>query len=232
MCGRFVQKGPGTLAKKLGAEAPPGLFPRYNVAPSQDVMTVRSNGSSRQVAMVRWGLVPSWTADPKLSMAPVMARCETADSKPTFREALRKRRCVVPAEGFYEWKREGVRKQPYFIRRADREPIYLAGVWETWRSPDDGREFESTAILTTSASEPLRELHDRMPVILHESGVDLWLDETVTSPNSLLPLYVPFPANELIIEPVSNRVNSVKYDDPKCMEVVANPATTGSLFDE
>lgn len=232
MCGRFVQKGPGTLAKKLGVEAPPGLFPRYNVAPSQDVMIVRSGGAAREVALVRWGLVPSWTADPKQSMAPINARCETADAKPTFRDAIRKRRCIVPAEGFYEWKRDGVRKQAYFIRRIDREPIYMAGVWESWRSPDDGREFESTAILTTSANELLRDLHDRMPVILHPSGVDLWLDESVTNPTSLMPLYTPFPADELVVEPVSDRVNSVKHDDPKCMEVVTAPATTGSLFDE
>jgi len=232
MCGRFVQKGPGTLAKKLGVEAAPGLFPRYNIAPSQDVMIVRSDGDHRQVALVRWGLVPSWTADPKLSTPPINARCETADSKPTFRDAIRKRRCVVPAEGFYEWKRDGAKRLPYFIRRNDHEPLYMAGIWESWRSPDDGREFESTAILTTTANDLLQELHERMPVLLHATGADLWLDESVTSPTSLLPLYVPFPSEMLTVEPVSGRVNSVKHDDPKCLEVVSTPATTRSLFDD
>jgi putative SOS response-associated peptidase YedK len=232
MCGRFVQIGPGTLAKKLGAEAPTGLSPRYNLAPSQDVMIVRASGTSREVALARWGLVPGWTADPHLSLAPINARSETADLKPTFREALRKRRCVLPAEGFFEWKREGRRRQPYFIRRRDREPLYMAGLWESWISSEDGREIETTAILTTKANDLLVELHERMPVLLQADGVTLWLDESVTNPKCFLPLYVSFPAELLVVEPVSDRVNSVKYDDAKCLEVVSEPATTGSLFDE
>jgi len=232
MCGRFVQKGPGTLAKKLGAEPPTGLFPRYNVAPSQDVMIVRPVGTGREAVLARWGLVPAWTADPSLSLAPINARCETAESKPTFRDALRKRRCVLPAEGFFEWKRGGKRRQPFFIRRRDREPIYMAGVWECWRSPTDGQEFESTAVLTTQANDLLKDLHDRMPVLLHPEGVDIWLDETVTNPKCFLPLFVPFPVDLLSVDAVSERVNSVKHDDPKCVEVVHEPATTGSLFDD
>jgi len=232
MCGRFVQRGAGALAKKLGADAPAGLPARFNVAPSQDVMIVRSHGAEREVALVRWGLVPTWTADPSAGMAPINARSETADSKPTFRDALRKRRCIVPADGFYEWKRDGARKRPYYIRRKDREPIYMAGLWETWKSPDDGRQFESTAILTTTANESLKELHERMPVLLQPAGVEVWLDESITNPTCFLPLYIPCPADELIVEPVSERVNSVKNDDPKCIEAVTEPATTGSLFDD
>jgi putative SOS response-associated peptidase YedK len=231
MCGRFVQKGPGTLAKKLHAEPLAGLPARYNVAPTQDVMIVRADGAERRVAMVRWGLVPSWTADPSAGIAPINARSETADKKPTFREALRKRRCVVPAEGFYEWKRDGERRHPYFVRRRDREPLYMAGLWESWKSNDDAREFESTAILTTSANDLLKELHERMPVILQLAGIEIWLDESITNPTAFMPLYVPYPADELVAEPVSERVNSVKYDDPRCLEVVEAPATTGSLFD-
>jgi putative SOS response-associated peptidase YedK len=232
MCGRFVQRGAGALAKKLGAEAPGGLPPRFNVAPSQDVMVVRTAEGLREASMVRWGLVPSWTANPAVGAPPINARSETADSKPTFRDALRRRRCIVPAEGFYEWKREGARKQPYYIRRKDREPLYMAGIWEAWKSPDDGREFQSTAILTTAANDLLRDMHERMPVILQQSGVDIWLDESITNPKAFLPLYLPCPADELVVELVSDRVNSVKNDDQKCIEPVAAPAATGSLFDD
>jgi putative SOS response-associated peptidase YedK len=234
MCCRFVQKNPIQLLHGLTgnlfneALLPP---PRYNMAPSQQVLSVRSHGSDREIAMLTWGLIPAWTDDPSLSQHPINARCESADAKSMFREALKHRRCVVPAEGFYEWHRQGKDRQAYFVHRRDGQPMMMAGIWDYWKSADGDKVIESVAILTTAAHEVLQGIHDRMPVLLSPAGIEIWLDPKITSTTSLIPLYHAGIAADYVAEPVSSWVNNVAHDDERCLEPERPKAKTGSLFD-
>ncbi len=218
MCGRFTLTTPVEMvAEVFDAEAGPRLSPRYNIAPTQDVAAVRTDGGRRQLVLLRWGLVPFWAKDPAIGSRMINARAETVGEKPAFRAALRKRRCLMPADGFYEWRRAGSVKQPMLIRRADRAPFAMAALWERWEK-GDGPALESCTIITTEPNEMMRPIHDRMPVILSAASYAEWLDPGVEDHERLVRLLVPCPAGELRADPVSTHVNNPRNDDPRCWE--------------
>jgi putative SOS response-associated peptidase YedK len=203
------------------------LTPRYNIAPSQPVAAVRmTHGTeARELAMLKWGLVPAWADDPKIGNQLINARAETAADKPAFRSAFRERRCLVPADGFFEWRREGKRKLPHYITLRDGGLFAIAGLWERWRR--DGDIIESCTLLTTDANELVRPLHDRMPVIVPPEFYDHWLDPHVKEPGDLLAILRPLPAEQMNVLPVEPVVNSPANDEPRCIE----PLRQKSLFE-
>lgn len=216
MCGRFALLILGnSVAEIFGAPAPRDAAPRHNIAPSQAVLAVRAaqGGRSREVAALRWGLVPPWAKDPSIGDRLINARAETVAQKPAFRNAFRRRRCLIPASGFYEWKRTGGRKQPYFVRRRDGELLAFAGLWERWE-PEGAPPLETCAIVTTQANELLEPVHDRMPVILDPPGREAWLDPEA-APGRLSDLLVPCPPGDLEAYPVAPLVNNPRIDDPR-----------------
>jgi putative SOS response-associated peptidase YedK len=204
---------------------------RFNIAPSQPLAAVRFDAerNGRALAWLQWGLVPPWADDPSSGNRLINARAETAATKPAFREAFRHRRCLVPADGFYEWKRQGDSKQPYYIRLKDDSPFAFAGLWEHWRRGE--LEIESCTILTTDANELVSPLHNRMPVIIEPADFKQWLDPLAQDPKLVEPLLVTYPADEMIAYPVSRVVNSPRVDAPECIEPAALEKTQGSLFD-
>ena len=206
MCGRFTLhsrdriKLKGFTALDLPFEA------RYNIAPSQQILAIADFGGAIEARMLTWGLIPSWSTNGK---GFINARAETLEEKPSFSESFRLRRCLIPADGFFEWKRTGREKRPYYIQPRDEEPVMFAGVWDTWRNR--GELITSCAIITTAANELVAELHDRMPAILPPEFQDVWLSAK-TSRNGLLRMLVPFPASEMKMHPVSATVNSPEND--------------------
>lgn len=215
---------------ELGLEAArqlPLFEPRYNIAPTQDVLAVRVDAEvgEREAAALRWGLIPSWAKEPKSGPPMINARAETVAEKPTFRTAVRRRRCLIPADGFYEWQKLGAganrgKKQPFYIHRGDDRPFAFAGLWESWSAMENRPlVIESCTIITTSANRALAALHDRMPVILAESDYALWLDPIVDDPGDVAHLLAPCGDEELVAEPVSTHVNRVANDDPQCIQV-------------
>jgi len=219
MCGRFTLFEPDKiLSREFGVSGFPTLSPRYNIAPSQPVATVRAApaGSGREVALLRWGLIPSWSKDPAIGNRLINARAETVREKPSFRNAFRRHRCLIPASGFYEWQRQERAKQPYFVRMRNERVFAFAGLWDRWESPDEGA-IETCTILTISANAVLAPIHDRMPVIVPTMEYDRWLDPSLKDPDSLAPLLVPFPPEEMLAFPVSPRVNTPSTDDEGCI---------------
>lgn len=219
MCGRFTLFEPDkVLAKEFGVSDFARGSPRYNIAPSQTVAAVRSAsaGTGRELSLLRWGLIPSWSKDPAIGNRLINARAETAREKPSFRGAFRRHRCLIPANGFYEWQRLERGKQPYYVRRRDARVFAFAGLWDRWESPEKG-VIETCTILTTSANAVLAPIHDRMPVILPPGEYDRWLDPSLKDPDSLAPLLVPFPPEEMLAYPVSPRVNPTTVDDERCI---------------
>jgi len=219
MCGRFTLfEADNILSKEFGVYGIPPLSPRYNISPSQPVAAVRAApaGSGRELALLRWGLIPSWSKDPAIGNRLINARAETAREKPSFRNAFRRHRCLIPTNGFYEWQRQERGKQPYFVRMRDDRLFAFAGLWDRWESPDKGL-IETCTILTTAANAVLAPIHDRMPVILPPAEYARWLDPGLLDTDSLGPLLVPFPAEDMLASPVSPRVNAPTVDDEKCM---------------
>lgn len=222
MCGRYSLKTPAdTLAEHFQLTTPPPLPPRYNIAPSQPIAIVRIHApqENRECVLVRWGLIPSWANDPSLGNKMINARAETVAEKPAFRGPLARSRCLVPADGYYEWQREGrmgQRKQPFYIRMKDKRPFAFAGLWESWAGPD-GKIVESCALLTTEPNESLKAIHDRMPVILAPTDYAVWLDPAVRQAQLLQPLFRPYPSEEMTAWPVSLRVNDPSHDDAGCI---------------
>ena len=223
MCGRFVQCATGAvLAARFQLAAPPALVPRYNVAPSQSIGAVRIAGAGgREWVTLRWGLVPAWAPEPKTSYSTINARAETAAEKPAYRQAFRRRRCLIPADGFYEWRKVGKGKQPYCIAPADGNPFAFAGLWERWER--DGQVLESGTILVTQANALIAPIHDRMPVILDPVAEARWLDPAVTAPPALGPLLAPCPPERLRLWPVGAAVNRPGAEGPELMAPVALP---------
>jgi putative SOS response-associated peptidase YedK len=220
MCGRFtVTANVEALAERFQV-APPAeeMVPRFNVAPTQNVPVVLNEGEPR-IALVRWGLIPSWAKDPAIGNRMINARAETVAQKPAFRTALRRRRCLVLADGFYEWRKDPQGKTPMYIHLAAREPFAFAGLWDTWRDPD-GNPVTSCTLITTAPNELVAPVHNRMPVILRPEVEGLWLDRSVEDPQALLPLLVPYPAELMSAYPVSRRVNSPDFDSPLCIQPV------------
>lgn len=245
MCGRFNLRTPMTVLGQqflfeLGPLAKEAFRPRYNIAPTQLVAAVRarvarnsdlsdnisdqvsevkSAGLRRELAVFHWGLIPSWAKDKKIAYSNINARAKSVADKPAFRSAFVRRRCLVLAEGFYEWIQEGKQRLPLHYHLASGKPFAFAGLWETWHGPlpHDAPPLESCTIITTDANELCGQVHDRMPVILQERDYDVWLDPGITDKEQLKALLVPYPADELMVERVSTRVNSVKNDDPDCL---------------
>lgn len=219
MCGRFnLKTSSKEIANALGFKTKVLSRPRYNIAPSQDILVARigHDGEGEIVAM-RWGLVPSWIKEPKTSHRPINAKAETASEKPFFRNAFKKRRCLIPVNGFYEWLPTGKQKQPFLVHMRDDSLFFLAGLWEIWVSTK-GEVIESTTILTTNANEALARIHDRMPVILPRKHYEPWLDIANQDVANLSSLLQPYPNDVLDIYPVSTLVNSPKNDVPECVE--------------
>ncbi len=224
MCGRFTQAAPNeTIAELFQLPSVPALAPRYNVAPTQEVATVRASaGGGRELVTMRWGLVPVWATERSVAARLINARAETIAEKPAFRAAFRSRRCLVVADGFYEWQRLGGRKRPHFIGFADGRPFGLAGLWERWAGDGSG-PVGSCTIVTTAANEVVAALHDRMPVILDPGEFPLWLDPEMRDPEALRPLLRPHAARAMRAYPVSPLVNDPAHDLPACREPLAAP---------
>jgi putative SOS response-associated peptidase YedK len=210
------------LAERFGLEEVPDLEPRYNIAPTQRIAVIRLDRDKlrRRLVLVRWGLIPFWAKDTSIGQKMINARGESAAEKPAFRAAFKSRRCLVLTDGFYQWKKGKVGKQPYLFRMADRRPFAFAGLWERWTGPE-GETIESCTFLTTEANEIMQPLHDRMPVILKPEDYDLWLDPEVKDPELLKPLLRPCPAEEMTVQPVNPKVNRAIYDAPDCVELVS-----------
>ncbi len=222
MCGRFtLTVSARVLAELFEVPEPDGLAPRYNIAPTQHVLVARTGEGGRELTGVRWGLIPHWADDPSIGNRMINARGETVATKPAFRSALKHRRCLIPADGFYEWKKVGAGKQPHLIRFADKRAFAFAGLWERWLRRDGGEPIDSCTIITTTPNELLRELHDRMPVILPTAAFEEWLRPEPLAAPRLDELLAPHPAAEMEAFPVSRRVNSPANDDPSCVEPLA-----------
>lgn len=222
MCGRFaLATDIKILAMLYDLDLRPDFefHPRYNIAPTQQVLTLRLSPEDMQLELVRlkWGLVPFWSEDPAIGSRMINARAETVAEKPSFRNAFKKRRLLIPASGFYEWKKEDGKKQPYYIYRRDEKPFSFAGLWEKW---DKGpNPIESFTILTTEPNSLLSDLHNRMPVIVHPGDYKAWLDPK-TEPGSLQKILAPYPAEELAYHPVSQMVNKPANDHPQLIDAL------------
>jgi putative SOS response-associated peptidase YedK len=218
MCGRyFITSPPAAIRALLGYPEQPNFPPRYNVAPTQPIPIVRLADGNRHFALMRWGLIPSWVKDPKTFSLLINARAESVIDKPAFRSAMRRRRCLIPADGFYEWKNIGSGKQPHFVRLKAGGPLAFAGLWETWTGPN-GEEMDTAAIVTTRANRPLAALHPRMPVILPPEAFDLWLDCAHADAATAEALLVPARDDLLEAYEVSPAVNRVANDDARLIE--------------
>lgn len=224
MCGRFtITSAPEAIRALFRYPEQPNFPPRYNVAPTQPIAIVRLHEGQRHVALVRWGLLPSWVKDPKAFTLLINARGELVCDKPAFRAAMKRRRCLIPADGFYEWKVEGDRKQPYFVCAKSGTPLAFAGLWETWTGPN-GEEVDTATIVTTEANRALRPIHHRMPVIVPEEAFDLWLNTAAVDAATACALIHPAPDALLEAYPVSSAVNRVANDSPALLE----PAAAGA----
>jgi putative SOS response-associated peptidase YedK len=218
MCGRFAQRtDPKRVAKWFGVEEAPELEPRYNIAPTQEITAVRETKDGREIAFYKWGLIPSWAKDTSMGARLINARSETVREKPAFRQAFKQRRCIIPADGFYEWQRTEGRKQPFFFQMKDESPFGFAGLWEQWKG-EEGQVINSCTILTTEANEVLRPVHDRMPVILHPDAYSLWLDHDTRKLEMVVDLLRPYPADEMTSYPVSTLINSPRSQGERLIE--------------
>ena len=218
MCGRYsLIADLGELAGRFEFDGDWEAFERrYNIAPTQEVLTV-VGGEKRSGDFMRWGLIPHWAKDSKIGSRMINARAETVAEKPSFRTALRRRRCLVLADGFYEWQRVGKNKKPMRIVMGSGEPFAFAGIWETWRDPE-GTVIPSCTIITTTPNDLLKPIHNRMPVILHRDIEEFWLDESVDDPAVLTSVLTPYPADAMEVYEVSPLVNSVANKGPEVLE--------------
>lgn len=231
MCGRFAfaaSQDENQLAFS-GFTFPDDMPKRYNIAPGQPIIALANNGQKRAVAF-KWGLIPSWSKDPQIGNRLINARAETLAEKPSFRSAFKRRRCLIPTTGFYEWKKQpdGKTKIPTLISLKSKHPFALAGLWEHWGSPE-GDEIETCTIITTEPNALMAPIHNRMPVILPQKSFDAWLALEEKRPDELQDLLRPYPAEKMTTHPVSSLVNSPTNDSPECIEPVHQPEQ-GALF--
>lgn len=219
MCGRFVTVIPAEELRKIFdlIENPP-VEPRYNLCPTQQAGVIRccDDTGHNRFDVMKWGLVPSWSKDPKMGSHMINARSETVAEKPAFRHAIKYNRCIVPVAGFYEWNHDGKEKHPHYIYLKDSPVMALAGIWEHWKSPE-GSVSETFSILTTAPNKLLSTLHDRMPVILNPNDYGLWLNKNLHDPHHLEHLYQPYPDEMLTYHKVPDLVNNPRFDSPACI---------------
>lgn len=223
MCGRYtLHSQPGAISAAFGVPEFSQTRLRFNIAPSQLVAVVRQKPGThaRELVMLRWGLVPSWAPDPSIGNRLANARSETVAEKPSFLHAFKCQRCLLVADGFYEWQQTDDRKQPYYVRMKDGAPFGMAGLWERWGKGAEA--IESCTVLTTDANALMRAIHERMPVIVPREKYRLWLDPAERSLEVLGPLMKPYDAGELEAFPVSTFVNSPKHEGPECIEPLTN----------
>jgi putative SOS response-associated peptidase YedK len=220
MCGRYTLKTPaGVLTERFDIEeSSTSITSSYNIAPTQQVATVLAENGKRKLEMLHWGLIPSWAKDPEVGNRMINARAETVAEKPSYRKAFQERRCLILADGFYEWQKTDNGKQPFYIRMEDESPFAFAGLWESWRN---GREIRSCTIITTAPNELAASIHNRMPVILHPEDYDMWLDPDFDEREPLTSLLKPFPAEAMEAYPVSRRVNNPANNDAGVVEPAA-----------
>jgi putative SOS response-associated peptidase YedK len=221
MCGRFTLRTPTKdIVRAFGLSDALELKPRFNIAPTQQVAAIRLNTDTgtRQLSMYRWGLVPSWADDPKIGYRMINARAESVAMKPAYRSAFKKGRCLILADGFYEWKKMGKNKQPFFIRLKDDEPFAFAGLSEHWHQGD--QVIDSATIITTEPNELMESIHDRMPVILSPDDYELWLEPDFHGQGKLLEMLRPYPAEDMEAFPVSTVVNNPRNESGECIEAV------------
>jgi putative SOS response-associated peptidase YedK len=217
MCGRFTLKTPAAQwLPHFGIQHGADLNLRYNIAPTQSVATVVNRQGQRTLAEMRWGLIPFWAKDKSIASRLINARAETVASKPAFRASFKSRRCLIIADGFYEWLSTDHGKQPVYIRLRNEQPFAFAGLWDHWKNEED-EAIESCTIITTHANSLLEEVHARMPVMLDDRVYDLWLDEELHDKQRLEELLQPYPAREMKYSPVSQTVNSPRNDSPECI---------------
>jgi len=223
MCGRFTQERPASeLAEIFGAEPlvdDPGGH--YNVAPTDEALVVVQRAERRAVTAYRWGLIPHWATDAKVGSRMFNARAETITSSPAFRDAFVRKRCLVPVDSFYEWRREGKLRLPFRVVRRDRRPLALAGLWAGWRDPTTESVRRTFTIITTTPNATLDDLHDRMPVVIGDDAWDRWLDPAPSNPGELLGLLVPDETVDLEVYPVERLVNDVRRDGPELIARLA-----------
>ncbi len=233
MCGRYrLTAKQRYLRDHFALDDDPTWTPRWNIAPTQQIATIRQHRTEprRIFGLMRWGLIPYWAKDPSIGLKTINAMAETAAEKPAFRDAMKLRRCLIPADGFYEWLRLGPKgKQPYNFGMADDSPFAFAGLWERWRDHND-QTIETCTILTTKPNCLVADVHDRMPVMLRAEDYDLWLDPGITDPKRVVDCLRPFDAALMRKYPVSARVNRSENDDPDCARAIPVAATALSLF--
>jgi putative SOS response-associated peptidase YedK len=218
MCGRYtLTSAPEAIRALFRYEEQPNFPPRYNIAPTQPIAIVRLSEGKRQLALVRWGLLPSWVKDPKTFTLLINARGESVCDKPAFRNAMKRRRCLIPADGFYEWQAVAGRKQPFYVRAKAGTPLAFAGLWETWIGPN-GEELETAAIVTTRANRTLAAIHERMPVVVPPEAFDLWLNCADVDAKTAEALIQPASDNLLEAYAISTAVNRVANDNAKLIE--------------
>ncbi|PSH05591.1 MAG: hypothetical protein CXZ00_00110 [Acidobacteria bacterium] len=230
MCGRYhLSRKKELIADRFGVEPEDDWVPRYNLAPAQDILVIRQRPDEpkRFVSRMRWGLIPYWAKDASIGNKLINARAETVATKPAFRDSLKRRRCLVPTDGFYEWVRSGKTKTPYCFTMADDSVFAFAGIWDSWRSPE-GKIIETCSIITTEANSLCADIHDRMPVILPYDAYDQWLDPGFENPEEICDLLKPFDPALMKRYEVSSRVNLVKNDDPACAEALVREGARGS----
>jgi putative SOS response-associated peptidase YedK len=221
MCGRYlITTAPEAVRRLFGYLEQPNFPPRYNVAPTQPIPIVRLNAGKREFALVRWGLIPAWVKDPRGFPLLINARGDTVNDKPAFRNAMKRRRCLIPADGFYEWQEEGGRKRPYVVRPRHGGPIAFAGLWECWTGPN-GEEVETAAIVTTDANRSLHPIHHRMPVIVAPDAFDFWLDCANVDALTAAAVFAPAPDGLMEAYEISTAVNRVANDGPDLLEPLA-----------
>lgn len=220
MCGRYSLQASGAkVAKQFQLAEVPDLTPRYNIAPTQQVAVVRASANGNTLHMLRWGLIPSWSKDSSASARMINARSETAAEKPAFRAAFKQRRCLIPANGFFEWQGKGRQKQPFYFQLDDGQLFAFAGLWEAWKGPDG--LVETCTILTTNANDVLQPIHDRMPVIIDPANYALWLNSSLHDPGPLQDLLRPYPSEAMRTYPVSTVVNKPANETPQCVAPLA-----------
>jgi putative SOS response-associated peptidase YedK len=220
MCGRFSRKATlQAIIDEFEIEEVNGTIePSYNVAPGQDVAVILKD-ESRKLGLLKWGLIPSWSKDPAIGNRMINARAESLADKPSFKQPLRRKRCLIIADGFFEWKKEGKQKIPMYIFLKNQKPFAFAGLWDTWTSPD-GNKISTCTVITTEPNELLKKIHNRMPVILTKKHFDLWLDRNVQDEQMVLPLLQPYAEKDMDMYEVSRAVNSPKNNSPELLKPV------------